>query len=166
MKNRNPKEVQMSKVFILLVALGVMLTMCCPQKANVEAEKAQVKAVLDNYVTSIENEDMDLYAKTMAHLPDMVNFGTSEAPIVGWDALKKIIDAQNAALSETKITVTDLNIHVPNTGKLAWATCLWNFKCKIGEKPIELPVRCTWILEKQDQGWVVVHFHKSVASAE
>ncbi len=153
----------MRKVYILFITLGFMLTVSCQQKADIEAEKAKVRAVLDNYVTSVENEDMDLYAKTMAHDPKMANFGTSGDPIVGWDALKKVIEDQNAALSETKITVTDLTIHVSETGKLAWATCLWNFKSKIGENPIELPVRCTWILEKRDDGWVIVHFHKSVA---
>ncbi|HCC78020.1 MAG TPA: hypothetical protein DEP80_00225 [Anaerolineae bacterium] len=25
----------------------------------------------------------------------------------------------------------------------------------------ETPVRCTWILEKQKAGWIIVHFHKS-----
>jgi len=154
----------MRKVYVLFLALALMLTVSCQQKADIEAEKAKVKAVLDNYVTSIENEEMDLYAKVMAHVPDMVNFGTSGNPIVGWDALKKIIEDQNAALSETKITVTDLKIHVTETGKVAWATCLWSFKSKIGENPIELPVRCTWILEKQGPDWVIVHFHKSVAT--
>ena len=161
----------MRKVYVLFLALALMLTMSCQQKvefdqeADIEAEKAKVKTVLENYITSIENEDMDLYAKVMAHVPDMVNFGTSGNPIVGWDALKKVIEDQNAALSETKITVTDLQIHVSETGKLAWATSLWSFKSKIGENPIELPVRCTWILEKQGPDWVIAHFHKSVATS-
>jgi hypothetical protein len=30
------------------------------------------------------------------------------------------------------------------------------------EQALELPVRCTWILEKREAGWVIVHFHKSV----
>jgi ketosteroid isomerase-like protein len=155
----------MRRVYVIFLALALMLTISCQQKAGTEAEKAKVNKVLENYITSIENEDMDLYAKVMAHVPDMVNFGTSENPIVGWDALKKVIEDQNAALSETKITVSDLAIHVSESGNLAWATCLWNFKSKIGENPIELPVRCTWILEKQGPDWVIVHFHKSVAAS-
>jgi len=155
----------MHRSFILLLILGLLLITSCQSKVNPEAEKEQVKAVLDNYITSIETENMELYAKVMAHDSDMVNYGTSGAPIIGWDALKKIIEDQNSALSQTKISVTDLAIHVSDNGKFAWATCLWNFKATIGEKILELPVRCTWILEKSGNGWLIVHFHKSVTAA-
>jgi len=33
----------------------------------------------------------------------------------------------------------------------------------MGENLVSLPVRCTWLLEKREGGWVIVHFHKSVA---
>lgn len=155
----------MNRTFILLLVSGLLLITGCQPKVNLEADKEQVKAVLDSYITSIETENMELYSKVMAHDSDMVNYGTSGAPITGWDALKKAIEDQNSALSQTKITVSDLAIHVSDNGKFAWATCLWNFKAMIGEKPIELPVRCTWILEKRVDGWVIVHFHKSVAAA-
>jgi uncharacterized protein (TIGR02246 family) len=165
MKNRNPEEVQMSKVFLLLIMLGVMLTMSCQQKVDIEAEKVQVKAVLDEYVKAVETEDMELYANNMAHDATMMNFGGFGNPIVGWEALEKVMEGQNAALSETKITVSDLAIHVSDNGKLAWASCLWNLKAKMGENPVELPVRCTWVLEKRDNKWTIVHFHKSMAQA-
>jgi uncharacterized protein (TIGR02246 family) len=152
----------MRKISFLILALVFMLSMACQQKVNIESEKAAIKNVLDNYVASVENEDMELYAKNMAHDSDMVNFGTSEDPIIGWDALRKIMEDQNAALSQTKIDVTNMAIHVSETGKLAWATCLWDFKAMMGENPIELPVRCTWILEKRGNDWVIVHFHKSI----
>jgi len=152
----------MRKISVLIFALVFIFAMACQQKVNIESEKAAIKAVLDNYVASVENEDMELYAKNMAHDSDMVNFGTSEDPIIGWDALKKIMEDQNAALSQTKINVTNMAIHVSETGKLAWATCLWDLKAMMGENPIELPVRCTWILEKRGNDWVIVHFHKSI----
>jgi len=159
------RRFSMRKVYVLFLALALMLTVSCQQKADIEAEKAKVKVVLDEYVTSIENEDMDLYAKNFAPDPQMVNFGGFGAPIAGWDALKKVIEDQNAALAETKITVSDLAIHVSETGNLAWATCLWNLKAIMGGNPVELPVRCTWILEKRDNRWIIVHFHKSMAAS-
>jgi uncharacterized protein (TIGR02246 family) len=152
-------------VFALLVVAVMLVAGCCRQQANIEAEKSAVKAVLDQYVASIENEDMDAYARLVANDPDMVNFGGFGEPIMGWDALKQTIEGQNAALSETKITVGHMNIHVSETGTLAWATCLWNLKAKMGENPIELPIRCTWILEKRNNRWVIVHFHKSMPAS-
>lgn len=161
---KRKEVIAMHRSFILLLISGVLLITSCQPKVNLEAEKEQVKAVLDSYITSIETENMELYSKVMTHDQDMVNYGTSGAPIIGWDALKKVIEDQNSALSQTKITVSDLAIHVSDNGKFAWATCLWNFKAMIGDKLLELPVRCTWILEKGGNGWVIVHFHKSVAA--
>ena len=154
----------MKKTSIFILILALLLTVSCEQKADIEAERAAVKTVLDDYVACVENEDMELYAKNVAHDPDMVNYGGFGDPIIGWDALKEVMDNQNAQLSETEIEVSDMAIHVSETGKLAWATCLWKLKATMGESPVELPIRCTWILEKRDAGWVIVHFHKSMAA--
>jgi ketosteroid isomerase-like protein len=133
---------------------------------NVETEKSAIKSVLDGYITSIENADIESYGKILAHDPDMVNFGTDATErIVGWNALREVILAQNAALSGTKITQSDVTINVAPDGRFAWATSMWDFKASMEGQSVELPARCTWILEKQDAGWVIVHFHKSVGMA-
>ena len=130
---------------------------------NVETEKSAIKSVLDGYITSIENADIESYGKILAHDPDMVNFGTDATErIVGWNALREVILAQNAALSGTKITQSDVTINVAPDGRFAWATSMWDFKATMEGQSIELPARCTWILEKQDSDWIIVHFHKSV----
>jgi uncharacterized protein (TIGR02246 family) len=154
------------KLTFVPLLLGLGFFYCCQKTApaiDIEAEKAQIQSVLSNYVASIENEDMDLYAKGVAHDADMVNYGAMGEPIIGWEALQKVIEGQNAALSETKISVAQMKSHVSEDGKLAWATCLWDLAAKMGENPVSLPVRCTWVLEKRDGAWVIVHFHKSVA---
>jgi len=154
----------MLKLSIILTGIVFMLTMSCQQKVDIQAEKTAIQSVLDDYVKSVENEDMELYGKTVAHDTAMVNFGTFGQPIVGWAALEKVIAEQNKALSQTTITVSNVKIEVAKSGKFAWATSQWNFKAVMGDKPLELPVRCTWILEKQKDGWVIIHFHKSVAA--
>jgi uncharacterized protein (TIGR02246 family) len=154
------------KLFLMLLVLGFGFFLSCQKTTpavDVAAEKALIKSVLDNYVASIEKEDIDLYAKCVAQDADMVNFGAMGEPIVGLEALKKGIEDQNAALSDTKISVADTKIHVSEDGKLGWATYLWDLTAKMGENPLSLPVRCTWVLEKRQGAWVVVHFHKSVA---
>lgn len=157
----------MSKTLIaLMLTVFALLLSCGPQKMEIEAEKANIKAVLDEYVASIEDEEMDLYARVVAHDPQMVNFGVFGDPILGWDALKKMRGEQNAAMSETKIIISDLAIHIPEIGKLAWATSLWKLKAVMNGNPIELHIRCTWILERRTDGWVIIHFHKSIAQAE
>jgi len=137
----------------------------CRDAGRIEADKTAVKAVLDSYITSIENEDIQLYADIFVHDPDMVNFGTEASQrIVGWDVLKRAIEDQNAALSGTKITQTDVTVNVSPEGRFAWATSLWSFKATMQAQAIDLPVRCTWVLEKRNNKWGIVHFHKSVGT--
>jgi len=137
------------------------------EEARTQAEKAAVKSVLDNYLTAVENADIELYGQVVAKDPDMVNFGTDASErIVGWDALRRAIEAQFAALPGTRIAVSDVTVDVLSGGRFAWATSLWVFKATVAAtgQTIELPVRCSWVLEKRETGWVIVHFHKSVGT--
>jgi DNA gyrase/topoisomerase IV subunit B len=56
-------------------------------KINVENEKVLVKKVLDDYVKSIEDEDMNLYSEIVAHDSIMINVGGSVnlSWIDGWE---------------------------------------------------------------------------------
>ncbi len=155
----------LAKIMIPLLAIIMLAFGCQPQvMVDVEAEKEAVAGILDNYVKSMVDEDMTLYGQVMAHDSDMVNFGAFGEPIIGWDALKTVITGQNEMLSETSIDVSDANIHIGPDGTTAWATSLWTLKAKAGENEMNLPVRCTWVLEKRDAGWIIVHFHKSIAA--
>ncbi|KPL19635.1 MAG: hypothetical protein AMJ92_02495 [candidate division Zixibacteria bacterium SM23_81] len=154
----------MKTISILGAIFAAMVIMNCQPPVDIEAEKVTIRGVLDNYITSIENEDMELYGQNMSHDADMVNFGAFGDPIVGWEALETLITGQNEALSQTKITARDVSIQVAPSGNLAWATSLWNFNAMIGEDPVEWPVRCTWVLEKRNNVWVIIHFHKSIAA--
>ena len=156
----------MKHLSIILIITILTLVMGCQKAVDIEAEKSAVKVVLDSYIKSIENEDIELYGKIFVHDPNMVNFGTgANERIIGWDTLEKAIIAQNAALTETKIAQSDVTINLSTDGKFAWTTSLWNFKAKMDTQVMQLPVRCSWILEKQVNDWKIVHFHKSVGAA-
>jgi uncharacterized protein (TIGR02246 family) len=134
---------------------------------NVQAEKALIESVLDNYVKAVENSDIELYGKVVANDPDMVNFGTDASErVVGWDALKKVMQAQFVALSGSRITFSDVTVNLLSGGQSAWATTLCTFKATVAAtgQGMEIPARCTWVLEKRDKGWVIVHFHHSVGT--
>lgn len=154
----------MTRKVALVLGLCLVLIAGCTPRVDVEAETAGIKTVLADYIASVEKEDLELYGRTVAPDPATVHFGAFGAPIVGWASLRKTIEAQNEALSETTITASDESIHVAPAGDFAWATSLWTFKTVMGDKPLELPVRCSWVLEKREGRWRVVHFHKSVAA--
>ncbi|MCJ7496515.1 MAG: nuclear transport factor 2 family protein, partial [candidate division Zixibacteria bacterium] len=60
---------------------------------------------------------------------------------------------------------SDVTIDLSPEGQFAWATSLWNFRATMDSQTIDLPVRCTWILEKRNKDWEIVHFHKSIGAA-
>ena len=155
----------MRRVFVaVVIPLGLVLGSGCVTVAPQPAGD-QIRAVLDQYVLSVEREDLDLYGRVMAHDADVVHFGTSGAPIQGWDSLKKVIADQFAGLDSVSVAASEVQVHVLPGGTAAWATSLWRFRGKAGQTALDLPVRCTWILEKRAGAWVIVHFHKSVAAA-
>lgn len=149
-------------VVFLVIALALAYGFQKP--ATIDTDEAAITAVLNSYITSIETENLGLYAQNISHDTTMVNFGAFGPPIIGWAALEGVISGQNESLSQTKIAPSDLIIHVAPSGRFAWATCLWDFSTTMGEAPMKLPIRCTWILEKLKDKWIIVHFHKSVAA--
>lgn len=151
--------------YLLFVSGFVVLTVIACAKGpqvDIKTETTAIENLLDDYVKAVETEDMSLYARLVMHDTVMVNFGAFGKPIVGWDALKKVMDGQNELLSDTKVMVSDLNVHVAGDGRMAWARCSWTLKAKMAENLVELPIRCTWIFRKGDDGWKIVHFHKSL----
>lgn len=149
---------------ILTVALCVHFCVACQPAVDVESAEADVRALLDRYVRCVEQEDMEEYAQVVAHDSDMMNFGAFGEPIVGWDELQAVMEGQNAALEDIAIDQSEVRVHVLPSGDNAWATSLWQFKASAGENQLNLPVRCTWQLERREGTWQVVHFHKSIAA--
>ena len=149
----------------LLLLIVILIFSCQQQKQiNIQNEKASVKKILDNYVKSIVDEDMSLYSEIVARDSNMINVGGSVnlSWIEGWTQLKEVMNGQNDAFSETEINVTKERIFVSPTGRDAWAVTFWELKTILsdGNKYL-LPLRCTWVLQKRDNKWIIVSFHKS-----
>lgn len=154
---------------IVYIVISALIFISCQKQVNMDAiniekEKAAIQDVLSQYIISIENEDMGLYGRIMTHDSLMVNFGAFGDPVIGWKRVKKVIEGQNESLLDTKIEQSDVTIHISLSGKFAWATSLWNFKATMGEQQLNLPVRCTWILDKKENNWIISHWHKSISA--
>ncbi len=154
------------RYFVLLLAISLLLPGCEkqdePAAVDIAAEKEAVDDVLVAYISSVENENMADYAQNIGHDPEMVNFGAFGEPIRGWDGLEVVMTNQNETLDNIQIEESDPRIHISPSGDLAWATSLWQFHATAGADTMNLPVRCTWVLQKQDEQWKIVHFHKSL----
>jgi len=147
-------------------ACALLIAACQPAQPTIDvaAEKAAIESVLSSYVEAVEREDLDAYAANVTHDDSMMNFGAFGGPIVGWEALKNVMTGQNEELSGIEIVQHDVRVSVSTAGDLAWATSLWDFTAMMGDQPVDLDVRCTWVLERTLDGWRIAHFHKSVAA--
>ena len=131
----------------------------------IDVESAAVADMLNRYIEAVEEKDLVKYAAIIAHDDDLAWYGSMPGQIVGWGEVEGVIRGMFDDLTDIRITQTDLRIHVSPDRDTAWATCLWDFRATMGDQAITEPTRCTWVLERRDARWVIVHWHKSVGVA-
>jgi len=153
-------------VYCLTTTLAVLALVMSgrTQKVDIEAEKAKVKSVVDQFEQFWETEDMDLLARIMAHDADMVNYGSDAAEhFVGWEALKESLEKMLPSLENIKITVRNQVIKVHPSGNVAWFSQVWDWDLVIEGQPVHSAgQRLTGVLEKRNDNWVFVQIHNSV----
>jgi len=135
--------------------------------SSAESERALVKATLDAFIRAVEERSLERLPGVVAQDSDLSWIGTGEGEwIVGYDALKEAMRAQNEALEYIRISVSEETIHLSPSEQVAWATNRWVFRARMAGNELKLPLRCTWVAEKREAGWVLVHSHKSLGVAE
>ena len=149
-------------------AVFLVLSACAPtQKVDLEAEKAQVKKVVDQIEQAMEAEDVELISTVVAHDADMVNFGTDAAERwVGWEDLEAAVDQQFAAFDNQQVSVRDQVIKVASGGMVAWFSEIMDWNLEAGGEMVSLEgMRATGVLEKRNGKWIIVQMHFSVGVA-
>lgn len=125
-----------------------------------------IHAALMKWIEAIEGREISSLPDVVYQDQDLVWIGSGEADwLQGYTELEQAIIAQNNALQNIHIAVSEETFHTSVDERFAWATNRWVFSAQAGEQTIELPVRCTWILEKRAADWRIAHFHKSVGMA-
>lgn len=133
---------------------------------EVAIEQDAVQAVLDAWITGVEQGDLDLIARIVAPDEDTIWIGAMEGEkLVGWTALREALVAQDAALSDIRIEASEVRVCILAGAASALATSQWTFAARMGDQALSLPLRCTWVLEKRGDAWLLIHFHKSVGMA-
>lgn len=162
------------KKILMIIPLVILLcfTFGCPYfsedvaeepKVDIEVEKANVKLVMEQYVKAWKTLDMDLYSSIFSHAEDLVLFNEMDKErTVGWEALKEGVLKSFEQCKDVEVTFRDVVIDVHASGGVAWLSCLedWNYVFQ-GEPGTDVGVWTTWVLEKQDSIWVIVHAHWS-----
>jgi len=126
-------------------------------------DQNEIHAALAKLIEAIEDREVDILPEVVAMDTNLVWIGTAASEWVsGYPQLEQVMQAQNKALQDIHIAVSEENIHTFQQGNITCVTNRWVFHARAGEEELVLPLRCTWILEKRAQGWRIVHSHKSV----
>jgi len=131
----------------------------------IDVEGAAVARVLERYIEAVEAKDLDKYARIVAHDADLAWYGSMPGQLVGWGEVETAMRGMFNSGADFKLTQADLRVHLSPDHRLAWATCLWDWQETTAGDTATVPVRCTWVLERRDTAWVIVHWHKSVGVA-
>ncbi|MDH4219969.1 MAG: nuclear transport factor 2 family protein [Candidatus Aminicenantes bacterium] len=167
------------KKLIMVIPLVILLcfTFGCQQAeevaeepepvVDIEAEKAAVKAWIDDFVKCWETEDMELFSKIVAHDDDMVVFGTDAAEhFIGWEPMKESMQKQFDSSENIQVTTRELSIKVHKSGEVAWISFLMDLKGEAMGEPFNIEgMRFTGVMEKRNGNWVIVQVHASVPVA-
>jgi len=151
----------------LFIFFGIALfsiTMASAQKADMNAEKANVTLVVNEFTKIWETKDMNLLSKIVAHDSNMVNYGiNANLVFIGWDALKDSIAKMWSVMEMKKMDVKNQVINVDPSGNVAWYSEICDMDLLYGGHPMQiLNQRYTGVLEKRNGNWVIVQFHNSI----
>ncbi len=139
-----------TKISVILLAILLCFAFGCQKKAekaeaqtapvvNLEAEKAAVKTVVDQWMQGMKTKDMEIYSRNFAHDSDMVNFGTDAAEKwVGWESLKESIESQFKSMDVDNISIKDQVIKVHKSGEVAWFSEVLDFTGKAQGQPFSM----------------------------
>ena len=160
-----------SLVFLLCFAFGCQKQgeeMIEEPAVDIDAEKANVQAVLDNYAKAWETSDFELFSNVFSHDFDLVIFSAVPSKsLVGWEAFQEDVQKTFADSEGVEIGFRDVAIKVHSFGDLAWVTCHEDWKLMHQDELVsDEGARMTWILEKRNGRWVVVHAHWSLPQEE
>jgi len=133
---------------------------------DVEAEKAKVKSVLDKYIEAWKNEDLEIFSKIFAPDEDIVIFlADSPELFIGWETWKEKIQSYFEPIENIDVSFRDEFIKVHSSGDMAWLSCIEDANYVYKGEPVRVKGgRVTWVMEKRNGNWVIVHAHWSVPS--
>jgi ketosteroid isomerase-like protein len=154
----------MKNLTIYIFILPLILTLGCQIEVNVEAEKASVENLFDNYSDAWKDLNIDNFSKMFLTSGDLIII-TNEKKFIGWDSWKNsLIDFFNS-VSNVVVTFKDPLVYVHPTGKVAWLSVLEDADwMQDGEILSIRDMRVTWVLEKRNGNWKIVQGHWSLAS--
>lgn len=125
------------------------------------AENAEFQMLLENYVQSVNQLDLDL-AEQIWSQSEAVSFIQPRGHQRSFEEIKQnFYLGAMANFSERNLVIKDLSIHQLGEDT-AWAEFYWDFAATFTDgKSLESSGRETQLWKKEAHGWKIVHVHYS-----
>ena len=156
----------MKRIILLfaVIATGIILlsTNSCKQKDNTSADETAIRTRYKEFTEAVAAKDINKIMSFYIPGDELLVFDAfTPRQYKGAKAYKKDYEDFFAAYpGQSKSIITDLTIKV--SGDLAYASAIDQFTVTGADnKPIDMILRGTDILEKKDGKWFIVHEHIS-----
>ncbi len=128
-----------------------------------EQDKGEVNALLNKYILAFRTRSLALASEVYAHDGDLVVYGSNPSDRrLGWSQTEEYLKQYFATVDSIEIVLKERKIKVHESGDVAWFAQVLAWKeIEEGRTYTMDGLRITGVLEKRDQGWVIVQLHAS-----
>jgi len=148
-------------------AAAALLCGCGTRRPQVDvaAETAAIDSVVKSNIRWALQKDTSLLYSTVAHDSALFWFSPDSAGTIrGFDASKRLTETvfMNPAFAAVRSDFREMRISISHSGDVAWWSCILDdFNTWQGRPANWENVRWTGVLEKRENGWVIVQMHFS-----
>lgn len=151
----------------ILLSLAMLAT---PIEHGVLMEdRAEVERVIRDSIGWALTKDRPRLESILSNGDDLFIFQpTSEATVVGWESFLPAFEFwMDPRFKATSFDVRDLRVSFSGSGDTAWFSALLDDRAEWDGRPVAWEnTRWTGVLERREDGWVIVQMHFSFASDE
>lgn len=146
---------------MLGIALSVSMLSCTAKQVDVEAEKAEISKIIDAYVKTINDDDLELVNQIWSHGDEVSFIGPSGR----YSTYNEIRDNFVHGVFGVNFTKRDLQkeeLTITVYGDAAWAEFTWKFDAIRNDgSPHNTKGRESQFFHKENGQWKLVHIHYS-----
>lgn len=132
-------------------------------KADLQTE-GEVKTILQRFTEAYRNRNLTALLACIAPDADVVMYGTgADEKRIGLEQIRAQVERDWAQSESAAILFNWTSVSA--AGSVAWVAADGEFKFSVGGQDRTSPARVSFVLEKREETWLIVHAHFSMPAA-
>ena len=145
---------------MLAGCMGILSLNACVQQVDAAAEEASIRDVLTQHFAAFESQDWEALGSVTSD--DWVIF-THLGTTLDRAGIREFFEEY---ITDHSITISNIDVTVSGDGSMAWAKFDENTQYNFAGAPVDEHALFTAILEKEDEGWKLVHLQRTIEVEE